>query len=314
MNDDVEASDAAADPADRSGRREDLAPAAAFDVLGNEVRLGIVRELAAVRRTNWQWQGRAFSELRKAVGVEDAGNFSYHLDRLQDHFVVKDDGEYKLTYAGMQVAGAVVAGTYTDRGDPRTEALDVDCPECGEPLTLRYEREFLAVECEDHELLFGTSLPPGAADGRSTESLLGLATLDARQDVERAREGVCPHCWGTVDVEVPAESVVHAGTGERLAVPDDQPWVEFRCERCGMVFWLTPGACVVNEPPVVALLHDHGVDVREQTYLELPFVRADAATLTSEDPVRVRVDVEAGEETLVLWLDERTTVVDRERS
>lgn len=291
----------------------DLEPAEAFALLGNEVRLGIVRELAAVRRADWRWQGRTFAELRRAVGVEDAGNFSYHLDRLRDHFVVKDGDEYKLTYAGMQVAGAVVSGTYTERGDPRTEPLDVDCFECGESLTLRYRREFLAVECDDHGTLFGTNLPPGAAEGRSTEELVQLATVDARQDVERARTGACPHCWGTVTTTVPTESLGPAGD-EREVDPGEEAWVEFECDRCDMAFWLPAGACVVEEPPVVALLHDHGVDVRERAYLELPFVRPAAATVTGEDPVRVRVDVRQGDDALALWLDERTHVVDWERA
>lgn len=298
----------------RTGDADGLAPAAAFDLLGNEVRLGIVRELAAVRRTNWQWRGLTFAELRRAVGVDDAGNFSYHLDRLRDHFVVKDGEEYKLTFAGMRVAGAVLAGTYTDRGGPRTESVDVDCYECGRALTLRYEWEFLAVECDEHGVLFGTTLPPGAAEGRSAEDLLRLATMDARQDIERARRGTCPHCWGRTEATLPADTVVDPASGERTAAPGDRTWAEFECDRCGMLLWLPVGACVVDEPPVVALLHDHGVDVRNRSYLELPFVRAGTASVDAEDPVRVRVDVKYGDDALRLWLDERTRVVDWERT
>jgi len=245
----------AADGGERTsgGDGETLAPAEAFELLGNEVRLGIVRELAAVRRSNWQWQGRTFASLRRAVGVADAGNFNYHLDKLRGHFVVKDGDEYKLTYAGMQVAGAVVAGTYTDRGDPRTATLDVPCVECGDPLRLAYEREFLAVECDEHGIQFGTSLPPGAAAGRSTDELVRLATLDARQDVERARSGVCPHCWGAIEPTLPTDTVLDAVTGDREPVRPGEPWAEFECDRCGVVFWLPATACVVNEPSVVAI-------------------------------------------------------------
>lgn len=291
-----------------------LDPVEAFDLLAHEVRLGIIRELAAVRRTNWQWRGMEFAELRRAVGAEDAGNFSYHLGKLRDHFVVKEGAEYKLTFAGMKVAGAVIAGTYTERSGGSVGTVDVACPDCGEPMTARYEHEFLGLSCEEHGTVFGTALPPGAAEGRSLRDLVALATMDARQDVERALSGVCPHCWGPVTTRLPVKEVVDAATGEPAEVPREDGWVEFDCGRCEMVFWLPPGACVVDAPPVVALLHEHGVDPRERSYAELPFTRADAGVVESADPVRVRVDVTVDDDTLHLWLDGAADVVEYERA
>jgi DNA-binding transcriptional ArsR family regulator len=297
---------------DEQGEDGALSPEDAFGLLGHEVRLGIVRELATVRRANWQWQGLTFAQLRKAVGVRDAGNFSYHLGKLRDHFVVKDGDEYKLTYAGMEVAGAVISGTYTDKSEPRRETSDVDCF-CGEPLTVEYEREFFAMECPDHGTIFGTTLPPGAAQGRSVEEIVSLATLDARQEVERARAECCPHCWGPMSTALPAQEVVDPDTGETLAVPDDEVYVRFDCGRCGMQFWLPPGACVLSDPAVVSFLHENGVVVDELSYPELPFVSPEAATVISEDPVRVRVDVEADERALQVWIDEGIRIVETER-
>jgi hypothetical protein len=299
---------------DENAVGEGLEPTEAFDLLGNDVRLGVIRELAAVRRTNWQWQGLTFADLRKAVGVEDAGNFSYHLDKLQGHFVVKDGDQYKLTYAGMQVAGAVVSGTYTERGGGLSGPVDVDCPTCGQALAAIYEHEFLALACEEHGVLFGTSLPPGAAEGRGFAEMVELGTMSARQDVERALSGACPHCWGPVRTTLPVETMTDATDGDRVEVPREQGWVEFDCGRCGMVFWLPPGACVLHEPAVVALYHEHGVDVRSLSYVELSFATPESGELVSEDPVRVRVDVEVGGDRLQVWLDGDAEVVDHERA
>jgi hypothetical protein len=42
----------------------------------------------------------AFSDIRTAVGEQDSGRFTYHLEQLTDHFVTEVDGEYVLQYAG----------------------------------------------------------------------------------------------------------------------------------------------------------------------------------------------------------------------
>jgi hypothetical protein len=286
----------------------------AFERVGHDVRLGIIRELDRVRRTNWQWAGLTFAELRRAVGVRDAGNFNYHLDKLVGTFVVKDDEEYKLTNAGMELVGAVLSGTVAERAEPVTEDLATTCPGCGEALTVEYDEEFLSLSCEEHGLLFGTTMPPGAVRDRTPEEMVRLATMDARQDVERARTGACPHCWGPMGVSLDPDEIVDPTSGERTTVPDDQVWAEFECDRCGMQFWLPPGACVVDAPPVVAFYEDHGVDVRDLAFTELPLSMADRGDVDGSDPLRVTVDVERDDERLTLWLDDDLEVVDHERA
>jgi DNA-binding transcriptional ArsR family regulator len=284
-----------------------------FGVLGNEIRLDIIRALAEVRRLAWRWQGMSFAELRKAVGVRDAGNFSYHLNKLRSRFVVKDD-EYKLTYAGMQIARAMAAGTYTERGEHFTIETDIRCPVCDEPITATYEYEYLSLFCEDHDVSFGTTLPPGATRERSPERVIKLATLDARQDVECAMEGICPYCGGPMETTIPAETMFDPETHESKPVPDGHIWVRFDCLRCGMAFWLPPGSCLLSEPSVIAFFEAHGQDLRKYTYLELPFGGPDDATLESSTPVRVRVTVELEGDELLVWMDGDGEIIETERT
>ena len=63
-----------------------LQPDEAFVTLGNETRIEILRALQDAGGP------LAFSELRDRVGVDDPGQFNYHLGKLAGHFVRKDEG------------------------------------------------------------------------------------------------------------------------------------------------------------------------------------------------------------------------------
>jgi len=275
----------------------EMPPDDAFTALANETRLRILRALVGTVRSNGD-DGLSFSELRRRVGVRDAGQFNYHLDALRGHFVATDDDGYRLTYAGMKVVSALAAGTYTDTADPRSEPTDVDCPRCDERLTAVYADERYALECPTHGRVVVTPLPPGAATDRSMADLGALAGTRAWQYIERAREGACPECWGHVDVTFPA----HAS--------GDHPVALFECDRCWVGLSATAGMCVASHPAVVAFLHERGFEHGDRTGLHLPFVwSADAATLVSEEPVRVDVTVEYAGDALTLTLDGETRVV-----
>lgn len=275
-------------------------PADAFDALGDETRLAIVETLADRRRRNWEWTGLSFSELRKAVGVRDAGRFNYHLDQLLDTFVVKDDGEYVLTTAGMEIAGAIRAGTYTERPQFRT-STDRSCPGCGTAVDVAYRHGTLLLTCPEHGAIFGNSVPGGAVADRDPSAVLALSDLKARRDVERARRGACVHCWGTMTATIPADPPGDAESDAVLA--------RLACEDCGMVFCVPAAACVVDHPAVVAFHYERGVDIRELNYLDMEFLTGENGHVVSEDPVRVRVDVELDGDRLTVMLDESTAVV-----
>jgi hypothetical protein len=314
---------------------ESVSASDAFEQLGHEIRMGIIEELADARRDNWFWLGKRFADLRKGVGVRDAGKFSYHLEKLQPQFVVKDADEYKLTYAGMQIAGAITAGTYTERSPGRQTELDVDCMVCGEALTARYIYEYCVVSCPNHGDMGGLTLPPGAAADRTLESLVDLVARESRRSVEKAKQGVCPHCWGEMDAAVPAPEVMpDPQTGEEIEsweralearFADDESaedletdpaalMVQFDCDDCGMTLWWPVMLCLLDHPAVIGFCYEHGLDVRGTALPALPFMYFDAVSVESTDPLRVAVDLAFDDETLTAWVDDTATVVDHERS
>lgn len=81
----------------------------AIELLSDEVRLGIVLELAAAAATAPEGDSVGFADLRERVGVRDSGRFNYHLRRLCGGFVERTDGGYRLTEDGAAVADTLAA-------------------------------------------------------------------------------------------------------------------------------------------------------------------------------------------------------------
>lgn len=286
----------------------------AFDLLGHEIRLAIIERLAEERRASWRASGLEFAELRKAIGVADAGQFNYHLDKLLDTFVEKRDAEYVITTAGLDVAGTVKAGTYDADDVSFTVTIESTCTECDDPLEATYERGTLQVQCPEHGLFHGNALPPAAVRDRDPETVVALAQLNARNELARALEGACIHCWGTVDVETPVDPPTEMLDHQETTADDvEQVVVEFACRDCGTTFWTAASATVVDHPAVVSFYHDHGVNVHDRGYLELPFVDGTNGVVESTDPVRVRIDVELDGDELHVRIDDTAEVVDHER-
>jgi len=309
----VDQGDEAVSTADTDPKAE-TDPADIFELLADETRLAIVQELAAERYSNWRWSGMSFAQLRRAVGVEDAGNFSYHLQKLCGPLVAKDGDEYYLLNPGLEIVGAVESGRYAGPSESVCAETRYDCPypDCESAIEAVYEDQYFRLRCPDHHIFSGTIVPPVVAAEHSPDRLVEITTLDMRQEIQRARNGVCPNCWGPVDVTLPA---VDPGLPAQIEpqLPDDTVLVAFGCQHCGLSFEIPPGACVVDHPAVVAFYHDHGERLRGRPYIALPFCALGRADLESTDPVRVRIDVELDGEILALWLDDEANVVEYER-
>ncbi|WP_439025888.1 winged helix-turn-helix domain-containing protein [Haloarchaeobius sp. DT45] len=99
----------------------------ALEVLGNELRMRILRELAAAD------EPLAFSTLRERAGIRDTGKFNYHLSRLCDYYVREGARGYELGHAGTRVIAAADPGRASDGGsvDPES-ATEETCPVCGD--------------------------------------------------------------------------------------------------------------------------------------------------------------------------------------
>ena len=92
-------------------------PSEAFQILANEVRIAVLRELFEAERDG---DGtRSFSELQSAANTDSSAGFAYHLRQLDGTFVTQTDDGYVLTGAGRAAAEFVTDGAFSstvDRG------------------------------------------------------------------------------------------------------------------------------------------------------------------------------------------------------
>lgn len=274
---------------------ERLSPAEAFEILGDDVRLAILRSL------NDEADPMSFSELRARTGVDDSGRFNYHLDRLRGHFIRKTDSGYELRFHGKRVIETVLSGTFTDTATVDPFPVEGSCYDCDGPLEGVYHDERVTVSCADCERrILAIAYPPSALQGRDPEKLMAAYRRWSVSRVTLAADGVCPACGGETERALfePSEHL----TFEVLPV--------FECAVCTNRSVTSFAFLALQRPVVASFYADHGVDVDEHPYWDVePCVAGRYTSVESRDPVDVEVTFPAGEEVLRVRLDDDLAVV-----
>lgn len=273
-----------------------------FAVVTAEPRVAILRALAEHVASNPETPTLSFSALREAAGVDDSGNFNYHLDRLQPEFVRAGDAGYRLTPAGVELVGTLRAGVApaADRGP-----VDIgsECLLCAAPLSATYEDGLLAVTCENGHTQPQGILPPAAVEDRSLEDAAALLALRTVQYGEFVRRDVCPTCFGEMDLSQVAFDE---------APPVARQGFRGTCEDCGMLYGGPTGTFLLRHPAVVEFRADHGVHVGADGYWEtkLPVVGGERV---GDDPRRLELTETIDGERLRVVVDDTLTVVETDR-
>lgn len=280
---------------------ERLTPEAAFAVLGNETRVAI---LQALLEKGYGWT--SFSALRETVGVRDSGQFNYHLGKLVGTFVEHDPDEgYRLRHAGFRVGGAILSGTYTERGEADPIAVDGDCDACGGPLEATYEAERFTVACRDCGDRHATAgVPPGVFADYDPADYPTVFDAWISSLLSTLRSGVCPNCSGRIDRRL----VVDGDGDPRPGPADAEPVrVEYDCVRCPELTTIAPATLALEHPAVVSFLHAHGVHATDHLSWDRPWTAE--TDVVSDDPARVEVTVSLDDDAVTVALDEDATVV-----
>ena len=287
--------------ANDSGTRSD--PEDVFAHLANDVRIDVLHEL-------WDAMPEPlpFSELRARVGVDDSGTFNYHLNQLQPAFVVGGDEGYTLTYAGRQTVGGIVSGRFDGVDGVDIDPFDAgDCMHCGETTEGTYDDGAVTVACPAcEELILRISVPPvvvrSAAPDASFPDVFNKHVLTRAEQLSR---GFCSLCGGRVDAALTADD-------EDATTYRSELDVRFDCRACGARPRLNVAAVVMDHPAVVSFLYDAGVDPRETYVWELSSLLDPEASVTSRDPLELRLAFEIGGDVLELTVDETASVVRHE--
>lgn len=290
----------APDPNGATDRSESLDAADAFSLLGDATRL----EIVAALHDDALDPPVPFSELHDRVGLDDSGQFGYHLKQLVPHFVEKSADGYALTAAGQRIARAVAAGLYTD--SPRLEPFPVpgECLDCGESdLRASYADEHFRIVCRAcNEVRLAVHTPPSLVRGRSPAAFVEAFQEWSWTQVDQAVRGVCPDCGGAVEPSVDDDPA------DPVAVPAT---ARFGCTVCGRVVETSFGGVAARDPIVQAFLERRGDPLRDRPYWSVPqFVSGEHVEVLDREPWRVRVSFYADGDACRVEMDGDLAVVE----
>jgi DNA-binding transcriptional ArsR family regulator len=271
-------------------------PREAFALLGHDIRLEILLALLA----HWDavnTEPQRYSELMRAVGMEDSGKFNYHLDKLRGVYLRKTGDGYVPTASATALYRAVLAHRPTETTDRTRLDPGIDCPECGAKLAGVYEREFFSLRCDSCDGTVGTftyPLPKNGLAERTDREVLEAVYDRAREHVGLARRGQCPDCGGATTRTV--ETSVITGT--------ESP-VHINCDTCTWTVRTGFMLPFLTDARVLAALSAVGVTVEECFPWELP---DPTATVTDTEPVQIDLVVMTDEGEVTITIDNKLSV------
>lgn len=295
---------------------QQIEPEEAFATLADETRLRILQVL-------WESdvQTVSFSELRRAVGMRDPGQFNYHLNKLVGRFISKTDGEYRLTQAGKHVNGAITSGMYTAHGIIDPIVLDYSCQTSGESLVLRYENETVRIECESCSACpsgWEAPVPPAVFAGYDRDEIPEAVSQYFRTKAQQVINGFCPYCSDQMKPTVKGfdamdQNPLSEDQPEDLNGRSLDPIVWFVCQRCDAESKIALDHALLLADPVVAnFYHENGVIVQERSIWEFSELSPDSVDIECQNQTQVDVTFRAGESALTVVVDEMFNIIDIE--
>jgi ribosomal protein L37AE/L43A len=298
-----------------------------FERVADETRLAILLALWEDYEPFADNNALSFTELLDRVDYDTSGNFSYHLEKLEGHFVESTAEGYRLKQAGHRLVRAVVAGTGLENRTLSPTEIDFDCQMCGEPLAVTYENEQLYTVCTECEGRFasGNDEPPGAImrfafdpaglSRSSPEEIFAASVVRAMGKFLMQMGGLCPDCSGSVDGSIhvcedhdPDGICPNCGRRDEIQAR----WVCTTCKNAGHG---PPGQNLALHPRVVAFYADRGLDIGYDTNDFGTVVRMLEAMSTHEqevvstDPIRVRVTIRYEGDRFCVIIDDSMTIV-----
>ena len=302
----------------------------ALKLLSDETRLAILLAIWESYDPYGPDEAISFSELYDRVAVSDSANFTYHLNKLTDHFVEKTNDGYHLRNAGRVLVRTVIAGTGLEETTTSVTEIGVSCTRCGEArMEISYRNGAVYLTCPACEGFVTTEehprgtiavfdFDPAGVAGRSPPELLAASAIRSRNNLRMMMEGVCPACSGPIDASLRLCEHHDPGTGE--VCPScgtlDSVRARYVCTVCKRKSSRPVELTVVEHPAVIAFYDDHGIDIRRDIDDIEGFIRGSELlwamehTIVSTDPVRIRVTIPCEGEELRLTLDETRDVID----
>ena len=269
-----------------------------FGAIASETRMEILREL-------WFQRALTFSELFDRVDVDDSGQFTYHLNKLLDHFVRKSGDRYKLTVSGTEIITTILAHAESENPLRSPYELDTDCYSCGSAIHAVSSGGWLRIDCDSCGKVYASfPIPVAGLRNRSPDEFLAVFDQRLRRMNALVHRGICPNCSSPMD---------------RKLVPDAEPEpglpfvFNHRCEHCRLEIFTLPGTGLLEHPAIVSFYDRHDVDLFAIPHWELEWLfDGDCIAVVSETPLEYTIDVAVNDERLRATLGENARVIETE--
>jgi hypothetical protein len=308
-----------------------LSPDDAFAVLGNDTRMDILRALGETE------DSLSFSELRGRVGIRDSGQFNYHLDQLEGHFVSKTDDEYELSQRGDRVIQAVLSGAVTQAPTVEPTEIDALCYHCNGEIMVDYQEESVGIFCrecsgnfepsreqladrlgseelaENVGVIGGNPLPPAGVLDRSPSEMLQAATAWGHMQMYYGWAGICGRCSAPMDQSVDVCETHDANDGVCEACGGRQAVIHVsECTNCTNSGRALFSLRVFGHIDFLHFVTGHGLNpIAPESPLEFwgnftPYEEE----IISTDPFKARFTFTIGEDAITMTVDDDLSVVD----
>jgi hypothetical protein len=308
-----------------------LSPDQAFAILGNEIRLEVIRVLWRADAAHEYDDGSdiaetmSYSELRTEVDIDDNGKFNYHLSQLAPHFVRRTDDGYRLSSAGKQIARTVIAVSGTDQLDFSTEVED-DCPLCGAHVEATYEDQWLRIRCTKCDGLFGdqaprgtlflTSYPAAGLTNRTPDQALAAGLYRCALDITYLMYGICRECAGHISSSVMVCEAHESQGGQPCETCGTlfPAWADMRCDTCGFAKRLPVEMFATGLAMATGLIDNQELDIHSPSFEEaVNLLQNSVETTVSKGPLRVSITIKGETSTFTITLDDDMNVLDFDR-
>lgn len=306
-----------------------LSPDDAFAAVGNETRMQILQTLGAD-------EPLSFSELYDRVGMDDTGNFTYHLDRLVGHFVRKTGDEYALREPGNRIVQAVLSGAVTDAPVLEASRLDAPCPYCGQSIEIEFREERLLLRCPDCGGAYaggdtdarhlemhppGTvavlRLPPAGIAGKSPRAVLDAALDWTLIEFLALVSGRCPRCSGDIDWSL--HTCENHDTSEGVCNTCQARHalrVDYRCTNCTHHEQAVPAGLhlILSVPELMSFVSTRDINPIMPSWEAHARIITYAEDVLIVDPLEVEFTFTLEGDELTLTVDDDLNVVDATNS
>lgn len=303
----------------------DLTPDEAFVALGNEVRVQALQVLGQAESP------LSFTELRERVGIEDPGQFNYHLDKLRGHFIRQVGDKYALRETGSRVVQAVLSGSVTGTASLEPTPLEAPCPYCGASIQIQFAEERVLARCTQcpgtyagsqtdarflEEAPHGTIgfflLPPAGLHDRTPREILDAAVEWTYLEILALANGICSRCSSRVEQNFNVCEDHDAATGvcgncnRRHAV-----LVDYDCTNCTKVEERIPiGLHLLSKTELQSFASNLGINLTRPSWEDNSFLVGYEERDLKSDQFVVRLIYVIDGEQIELTVDEDLDVIE----